>query len=395
MASRRLSTRQLCFGITGACAVFLIALFVLNPSLNAKTRGFVSDVAGHIQSSNGAEEDDNAYNSKVWWFQKDLDGFPLPEFNNITKLHNYPPHNYRGAGQKAYATFFATRNGTEKDPYFIAAQQFVYRMLWDPEKKSAKHPVIVFVPPFITTEQRQYFSAAGAIVRELNLREFEPNKGGLPERLQDMFTKLELWRQTDFSQIFYIDSDAIPYANLDDIFDFPVQTCIKERLSPEDSVFAASICNYNFAAWPETVGEQLNAGVMLLKPNRAMYRRLVRDSKVRTGWKEDSLEQAFLDYEFADNTPFPAIRLPREWNGGVDMKNASGYNFRIVHTKVWSLTYGEFAWASGEFNKTWDDMRSFYASEEFERQRDEDRRLAFEQLQNEASAPTEKRDLEI
>lgn len=302
----------------------------------------------------------------------------MPEIKNMATLKDYPPHNYHGTGnEKAFATFFATHNGSSKDPYFIAAQEFVYRLLWDPEKRSKSHPVIVFVPDFITMEQRQYFAAAGAIVRELNVRPFTPEEGGEPARLVDMFTKLEMWRQTDFERIMYIDSDAIPYANLDAIFDFPEQHCVTDRLAPEDLSRAASICDYAFAAWPETVGGQLNAGVMLLKPNRAMYRRLVRESAHRDNrWAEDALEQAFLDYAFRDESPFPAIRLPQEWNGAVHMRTNDSLNFKILHTKVWSLTYGEFAWASGEFNSTWDNMKKFYESDEFVKEREKDKESA-------------------
>ena len=69
----------------------------------------------------------------------------------------------------AFATFFATRSPSIFDPYFMSTVQNVYRILWDPRSRSNQYPMIVFVAPFVTQEQRDIFAAGGAIVRELDL----------------------------------------------------------------------------------------------------------------------------------------------------------------------------------------------------------------------------------
>lgn len=340
------------------------------------------------------------FDTLEWFFQFDIDGYPLPKFPiGIEKLRNYPPHNYKGPGQKVFATFFATRNGTLKDPYFLTAQQIVYRLLWDEKIKTDK-PVVVFVPPFVPQEQRDYFTAAGAIVREVEVREFTPHDAGyVPERLKDMFTKLEMWRQTDFERIMYLDSDAVPFRNLDPIFDLTKeQRCVKRRLPKEDRKYASSICDYVFAAWPESSGHhQLNAGVMVLKPNMPMYQRLVRESSKpdQHKWDDGIMEQAFLDFMFSYRTAFPSRNLSIEWNGGVmDEKKHP----RVVHGKLWSYTTApkEQQWVLKNYNKTWDNLVKFYESDEFLKMRTADLKLALGDAteKEKAQDDTQKDDLE-
>lgn len=73
-------------------------------------------------------QDPGIYNEMKWYFQWDL-GLENPKFNSKT-LRRYKPHNYRGPGHETYATYLSTRNGTMQDPYFMAAQQLAYRVLW-------------------------------------------------------------------------------------------------------------------------------------------------------------------------------------------------------------------------------------------------------------------------
>lgn len=78
-----------------------------------------------------------------------------------------------------------------------------------------KHTMTVFVALIISEEQRGYFRAAGAVAKETALRSFVPKQSGPAGPPNDMFSKLEMWRQTEFSKITYLDSDAFPLVNVD------------------------------------------------------------------------------------------------------------------------------------------------------------------------------------
>lgn len=349
--------------------VFLSALY-LSPSFATRTKGFLEGITGPPSPT-----EPPLYNPDKWFFQADLENYTLPQFDRA-KLQKYPPHNYRGPGQSTYATFFATRDGTLQDPYFVSALQIVYRLLWDPNRKTEKWPVVVFVTPYVREELREYFAAAGAIVREVGLQTFEPVDAGVPARLQDLFSKLEMWRQTDFTRIAYMDSDAFPFTNLDAIFDLaPEQKCNRELIPVEDQPFISDVCNYVFAGWHEG-GDTVNAGVMVLKPDHAMYTRLVRETGNKEGWNTGFMEQAFLSHVFSKYGAFPASSLDHEWNAGKDFRE-KGLDFHILHHKMWADYFDIGSWVTADYNQTWTEMLALFDSPAFAELRAEDRVHAY------------------
>lgn len=126
------------------------------------------------------EDIDPSFSGDKWYFQDDVQ-FPPPKLD-VRTLKRYAPHNYKGPGHATFATYLATRNGSIHDPYFCAAQQQVYRLLWDPKIRSTEHPVTVFVAPFVDETQRDILEAAGALVREIDLVPWHPSHTSLPVR---------------------------------------------------------------------------------------------------------------------------------------------------------------------------------------------------------------------
>lgn len=366
----RFNTRTYIY-ILVAVALLLAIFTVPQTGIPSKANDIVKNVLGH-KPQEESEEDKPLFNPDKWFYQGDLDDLEQVKFD-FDALRHFPPHNYHGPGHETYATFYASRNASMADPYFAAAQQIVYRLLWREKSKTKRHPVTVFVGPYVNETQRQVFTAAGAIVRELALRPFEPVMAGVPARLQDMFSKLEMWRQLDFSKIAYFDCDAIPIENVDEIFDLATeQTCHPDLLPDEDKPFATDICKYGFAGHHET-DDTINAGVMILKPEPAMYRRLIRESFNKTGWDTGYLEQALLSKLFHDKGPFPPKAIGPEWNSFPDYRE-KGITIKILHDKMWAHYFDPESWAVDEWATGWADMKAFYESEEFMHARREDKR---------------------
>lgn len=313
-----------------------------------------------LQSSPNA--DDPGYSHDRLLFQSELH-LDLPNFD-IAKLRNLAPRNYKGPGHEAFASFYLSRNASLQDPYFLATLQVVYRLLWDPISRSNQHPVVVFVAPFVTDEQRSYFEASGAIVREVASRPFAPNEltqSPVAERLKDVFSKLEMWNQTDFSRIAYLDSDAFPLINIDLLFSeevVPTQTCNKALLSDEDQKDADSLCNYSFGAVREN-SRMMNAGVMVLQPNEAMYSVLLREYHDGRNFDNGFVEQALLTYVFRQDGPFPPTVLPEAWNGTPKVRD-DGRALFILHAKIWVLLFKVDHWASSIWEDTWNDLVQLY-----------------------------------
>ena len=91
------------------------------------------------------------------------------------------------------------------------------------------------------------------------------------------FTKIELWRQTHFSQIVYIDADAVALRAPNELF----------RL------------NKSFAAAPD-VGwpDCFNSGVMVLRPNLGDYYSLL--ALAQRGISFDGADQGLLNMHFRE-----------------------------------------------------------------------------------------------
>ncbi|ROV98132.1 hypothetical protein VPNG_08585 [Cytospora leucostoma] len=298
-----------------------------------------------VPGSEGSTPPSNGgFNEAKYEFQQDLLLYTQPVFD-VAKLRQYKPHNDHGPGQPAFATYLSTRDNSVHDPYFLSAMQLVYRVLWDPRSRSQRHPAVVFVAPFIPQEQRDLLRAAGAAVRELDL--------------------------LDFSRIAFLDLDAFPVRNLDEIFSesvAPRQRCDAELLAPEDRAHEREICDYVFAG--HSYGDGINVGVMVLEPNRYMHQRLLRESQDTSKFDNRMAEQAFLNYAFGQDGPFPTRLIGREWNGFFPQADEEGL-LRVVHEKLWVPAQLP-DWTKDIFRTGWFEMLTLYQSAQFEAMRADD-----------------------
>ncbi|PIA91378.1 hypothetical protein CB0940_09107 [Cercospora beticola] len=301
-------------------------------------------------------------------FQQNLD-LETPKMD-ILKLRRYKPHNYKGEGHPTYATHITTPGGSLNDPYFLAALQLIFRVLWDIRSGSAQYPFTAFVAPHITEEQRSVLAAAGAIVRELDSIEWHPDKN-TQGRWQYNFARLNLWRQTDFSKILYLDADAFPVQNLDDLLGAATRSCRRELLPLEDQASGDEICPYTFMAAQQnllanpTATIELNTGVMLIQPNLAMHRRLTRELTANKNWDTAMADKAFLSEMFKASGPFPVVQLAREYNGFFPGPLDEG-KLKVVHEKLWVELQESAPWTKGMFREKHAEMKVFYESPAFQ-----------------------------
>ena len=301
-------------------------------------------------------------------FQNDLD-LDLPVAILKAFSHN-KPHNYNPSGPKTnvYATFMATRSPSLKDPYYLAIHSLIHRILWNPRSKTEKYAFVVFVADFVTPEQRQLLAGAGAIVRELAPLEWNPNVDGIQSRWKDLFAKLNMWKETEFSKIVFLDADAFPVANVDAMFELAVEkNCIESKLTPDDHLLGGkSACEpYVFAGIPHNPFSQdnieVNGGVLVFKPSLNMHQRLLQNYLKYDKYDVKTVEQGFLNWQFNIKGAFPATALERQW-GAVFPTDEDEGKVKVVHEKIWSE---EKAWMKKEWVDHWIEMSQFYMGEEF------------------------------
>jgi hypothetical protein len=308
-------------------------------------------------------------------FQNDLE-LDLP-VTILQQVSNNRPHSYQPDGPKtnAYATFMATRNPSPKDPYFMAIHSLIYRVLWSPRSRTERYPFIVFVADFVTPEQRQLLAGAGAIVRELAPLEWNPNVDGVQARWKDLFAKLNMWKETEFSRILFLDADAFPVTNLDSMFDIsPTQDCVEDKLQANDYLEdGTKICEpYVFAGVPQDPFNEtdinINVGSMVFSPSEKMHQRLLQNYVKTDQYNCLMAEQAFLNWQFSVNGAFPPTQLEREYGGFFPAEDEEG-KLKVVHEKLWSE---ERTWLKAEWLTQWEEMLSFYTGPDFVERRKSD-----------------------
>ncbi|KAH7134904.1 nucleotide-diphospho-sugar transferase [Dendryphion nanum] len=303
-------------------------------------------------------------------FQNDL-SLEVP-VRTLSSLATANPHNYSPDGPRTYtyATFMATQNPSLKDPYYLAIHSLIYRVLWSPHSRTSKYPFVVFVADFVTLEQRQLLAGAGAIVRELSALEWNPNVPGIQHRWRDLFAKLNMWNETEFERIIFLDADAFPLTNIDAMFDIaPVQKCVQEKLHPDDYLADGTpVCEpYIFAGVPQnpfdTSRVNINVGSMVFTPSKRMHQRLLQNYVKTDRYDCLMAEQAFLNWQFDSQGAFPPTLLEREWGGFFPKQDEEG-KLKVVHEKLWVEKDG---WMKKEWEFIWQEMWMFYNGDDFRR----------------------------
>ncbi|KAF5102800.1 hypothetical protein D0Z03_000354 [Geotrichum reessii] len=177
---------------------------------------------------------------------------------------------------------------------------------------------------------------------------------GRPE-LERSYTKVHVWRQTQFSRIVFLDADTLPLRNLDELF--------SEEVYPLDS--STPIAASPDIGWPDI----FNSGVFVTFPNTAIYDTLV--GRAKAGLSFDGGDQGLLNQYFEGRWK----RLPFTYN----VTPSASYQYtpayqhfkdsvNVVHfigaDKPWSHAFTGPWPSSSEFElKWWAIYNQFYTSD--------------------------------
>jgi alpha-N-acetylglucosamine transferase len=307
---------------------------------------------------------------------------------DFAPLSKYAAQNINEPSKFAFATLYCSRKPDTRGPYFESTQSIIWRLLWSDYR--SKYPLIVFVCPFIPEHHRQVFRGQGAIVKEIELLDdIIPDEAILTKRWIDVLSKLNLWKEVEWKRIAFLDSDAFPIRNIDDVFQaVPEQQCNRDALRPEDKAAVDkaqggdNMCSYVYAGVAQFSLENINAGMLVLKPNLDMHAKLIRAARSTGDYDVKDMEQGVLKSKnaFAADGPFPVHRLPPIWNALpeyyikylADGAEATEGPVKVLHVKMWNRLWG--SWNNlTQLNDMWDldwmKMCRFFDSDDFARAR--------------------------
>jgi alpha-N-acetylglucosamine transferase len=160
-----------------------------------------------------------------------------------------------------------------------------------------------------------------------------PPLAGADSRWVDQFTKLHVWKLTQYERIVYVDSDMFPLANTEELFDLD--------LDQQSTTYPPY--KYSFAAVHNLVGQAehhpitgggFNAGFFVLKPDIAMFDRLWKVAMdPKQPWNDSKdMEQGLLVSFFDPNGPSPLHELEWFWNCK-DMPDKYMGSAKMVHAR--------------------------------------------------------------
>lgn len=271
----------------------------------------------------------------------------------------------------------------------MAVQSLIYRVLWRPVSKTDKYPFIAFVAEHVTPEQRQLLAGAGAIVRELKGLDWNPPSSNIGDengngigngekkifgRWKDTFSKLHMWAQTDFDRILFLDADAFPLANCDEMFEL-VSPRPCNALAQEPSDFLANgeaSCKgeeFIFSGVEQNPGlsTEINVGAMVFTPSQLMYERFLQNYQKYEAYNTKMADQAFFAWQFKSDGAFPVMALERKWGGFFPQDEDRG-RLMVVHEKIWA----EEGWLGEEWEEGWSEMLGWFDGGVFEGERNKD-----------------------
>ncbi|KAI8877773.1 glycosyltransferase family 8 protein [Backusella circina FSU 941] len=221
---------------------------------------------------------------------------------------------------EAYVTLVAT------DSYSPGALVLAHRL----RQLGSVKDIVCLTTPSVSSKVKEELGQVTIVheVEELRSNDYDNLQVlGRPE-LDITFTKIQLWKLTQYKKVVFLDADTLPLLNVDDLFERPAFSAAPD------------------AGWPDC----FNSGVFVAEPSDAIYDALVELSEEKGSF--DGGDQGLLNRFFNTWSTLPENRLPFTYNttptaqyGYAPAQNEFGHSISILHfigpNKPW--TYQRFS----------------------------------------------------
>ncbi|CDR99895.1 uncharacterized protein SPSC_02094 [Sporisorium scitamineum] len=249
------------------------------------------------------------------------------------------------------------------DEYFVATRLLCYQLLHDPQTRNRLGaPFIVMTTPAISQAKIDRLKKDGATIFNIT----EPLVPKLyhsvnQNRYQDVWSKLLIWKWTQYERVLFIDNDMILSKPLDDLFQQP-ESIVRQTLHNASAIKADEgplPSEYLWSPIPEIeAGHEFplkqgqyranypNAGFFLLKPSLDMFQYMMSILAVPGKFDPIYPEQNFMNYVFRQSGNMPWTMLDPKWSVHRALMNDVIKGAYSIHEKWW--------WRAGGGNKTHD-----------------------------------------
>ena len=161
------------------------------------------------------------------------------------------------------------------------------------ERVGSAYPLVVAVTDGIGPDDRALLEADGCLLREV-----EPLRppSGLPDsyanaRFAEVWTKLGVWRLTEFERLVVLDADMLVTQDMDELFDLALDDdeiaachacrCNPNRIATYPASWTPAGCAYTYLAGADPASEvevsdpYFNGGILVIRPDQAVFDALV------------------------------------------------------------------------------------------------------------------------
>lgn len=205
----------------------------------------------------------------------------------------------------------------------------------------SKYDFYVLMTPEVSEETRRIATELGYKILNCDETSIASHLVGTQFEGEPCWWKLDVFRQTQFSKLVYIDADSIICRNMDHLFEAPAGSSVRDWLT-----------NTNFCA-----------GFMVVEPNAKLYNRFMFDL-LHTDKHYDSQDQGYLNELFSDWFDHKELVLPHytHFNIGILSEPDPRYTdyihqnlftnvlaFHITGAKPWDAGRNGAEWAYEEW----------------------------------------------
>jgi alpha-N-acetylglucosamine transferase len=253
-------------------------------------------------------------------------GYLLLSSASVTTIQQTPLHRSSKQSKDAVAVILCEnhldvdQNNTHSDVYFRALRVLHYQFRYanNTRYSDSTVPFIVLTTPQVAENKKAILRREGAIV--IPVDNVDPGWADVqwPNWAQ-MFSKLEVWKLTQFSRILLIDSDIFLLRSLDGIFDDPGAT-------PQIPTNKPKVGNTEMIPLPQKyliggikdrgigIDDYMNGGFFMLAPSIEMYNYMRAVLATPHSFEPRFQEQAMLNVIHWQKGAMPWKSLDKKWN---------------------------------------------------------------------------------
>ncbi|MFC0139751.1 glycosyltransferase family 8 protein [Erwinia mallotivora] len=206
---------------------------------------------------------------------------------------------------KAWATLLT-------EPDYLNGVKALHKSL---QKANSAWPLVVLVTRNIDAASRQMLVRAGCLLREVTTLAADDNQHThyASERFSEMWTKLNIWRMTEFERIVFLDADMLVTRNMDELFELTLPEgwiaachacrCNPGKIASYPKSWRPENCFYSYCRGeehteqPDEVENYLNGGLLVVKPDQQVFEDMMQHLRSL----DDLSHYLFAEQDFLNN----------------------------------------------------------------------------------------------